>query len=1018
MRNWCRIFSAVATAMTLHLSAGEDPLQKVNAYSLYISPEIRPEPGHFPVGILGDHGFTILPFMGLTLTERSHCCYEFLRGKPCSYPAIRISRGLYFFNIWAAHSIFNSKKSRTHGTIKTAVSDSGKPYPRHQVNLFDENSRDYVLAAAASSTKAVAERDGRHILFWGIDNEWELPLDYSPEARAAFPLWLEKNYSGDLKKFNRAWRRNCKSFQEAEPPKIDDYSREPGAWLDWRRFQEETYADFLHDYFKAIQESDPQKRPVISKSTQCTIEMQATVRNRTLNHELLASRTRDLSRGWYGIDQYGHDDRSAYELNYLYHCILPDDPAEESKYRHGLFLAEANNHAGPGWQFAQTFWRLPANGLKGINFFVLGYFGAANDYATFGMTAPDGTRRSRFYYLTRFANLIHRSERFWHDAFPLPGLPKLAILMPQRDVLLAGNTGVSLWDFSTNNRLNVFRHLRDAGFWVDILPYGKLTPQQLSRYQALFLINAEHLSARECAGIAEYVKNGGLLFADMLAGLYDEHHIESRGLESVLGIAHKGVYKGIEVSPDDLWFNTPTGRVIRGDGKILADLKTAELVNKNDIAESAKTPMITRNRFGKGAARWYSTRLGALRSESAGAHVVSEWFASQLKSEGILPAFQISGRKRKDFLRVEQPLIDQKGNCAIVVAGLTGEKVPAQHLTISLPGSNHFRYAFWGAAENSILEKINFSQKDGTASFALPELKSAGVIYLFPEHPPVLGIKLESRSALLIDGATPELVPGERFRALVQIVNPTDREIRSGNLRVKCLGDWTVFPQAVAVGTLKPGEIKMIPFAITVPETSGYFIPNFVYPVLATLETEGKRIALCNAVTAVKLDPTKHEYLLSDNQINMKFPRPFVLRTGAEYRYNMPSEQFRDPANAKQKGQSGSALTRGHTWYRNQVRFTTDRAEVIFDLKKRYAITKLGFYAPKNNPVRSVNVQIGEDEKSFRNAKTGAIEDQKNGWIMLPVDGSSGQYVKIYLEFKNTTPCLLDEIEVYGRPLK
>lgn len=807
---------AAAALAALPIFAADEPLQKTNAYSLHIAEDIRPEKGHFPVGILGDHGFAILPFMGLTMTERSHCCYEFLRGQPCSYPAISVTRGLYFFNIWAAHTVFNSKKSKTHGTIKTAVNDADKPYTRHQVNLFDKNSRDYVLAAAAATTKTVAKRDGKNILLWGIDNEWEQPLDYSPEARAAFIPWLEKTYSGDLKKLNRAWQKDYKSFRDAVPPKVNDFNREPGAWLDWRRFQEENYAGFIRDYFQAVQENDPQKRPVISKSTQCTIEMQATVRNRSLNHEILADKTRDLSKGWYGIDQYGHNDRSAYELNYLYHCVLPGSPAEERKYRHGIFLAEANNHAGPGWQFAQTFWRLLGNGLKGINFFVLGYFGAANDYATFGMTAPDGTRRDRFFYLTRFANLIHRSEQFWHDAIPAPGLPKLALLMPQRDVLLAGNTGMSWWDFSTNNRLNVFMNLRNTGCWVDILPYGKLTPEYLQQYRALFLINAEHLSAKECAGITDYVKNGGILFADMRAGFYDEHHLETRGLEKVLGVEHKGVHKGIEVSPDDLWYNSPFGRVIRSDGKILAELKTAELLNKNDIFNSAKTPMITQNRFGKGVACWYSTRLGSLRPESSGQKVVSEWFADQLKREGILPAYRTTFNNTEP-LRVEQPLIDQNGNCAIIVAGLTEQTLPAQELTIRLPSPNRYRNAFWSSADNSSLERIAFSQKDGMGTFSLPEMKTAGIICLFPDHAPMLGMKIESQNKVANDNTTAELIPGAAFRVSVQVVNPANREADAGSVRVECLKGWSISPEIAAVGVLKPGEIKTVSFEIEVP---------------------------------------------------------------------------------------------------------------------------------------------------------------------------------------------------------
>lgn len=175
-----------------------------------------------------------------------------------------------------------------------------------------------------------------------------------------------------------------------------------------------------------------------------------------------------MARDGTALTQYGHGDRNAYEINYFFNALRPVDPADHGV--RGVFSAESNNHAGPGWQFAQTYWRLLGNGLRGINFFVIGNFGGERDYATFSLTHPDGTRRDRFFYLPRFTAAIHRRETFWSRAFPAENIPRIALLVPQRDTALAADTGRSWWDYSINDRLSVYSHLRGLGYWVETIP--------------------------------------------------------------------------------------------------------------------------------------------------------------------------------------------------------------------------------------------------------------------------------------------------------------------------------------------------------------------------------------------------------------------------------------------------------------------------------------------------------------------------------------------------------------------
>ncbi len=953
-------FKTLALLLAVGSLGAAEPLANSAAYTLEMAPDLSNRQYLFPIGVLGDHGFRTIPYMGLNLTERSHCDYAFREGKPSTYKASETRNGINFFNIWAAHSLYRSRETKNYGTLKNSMSADGKSHGRHQLNVFDPQTRKYVGDAARRTVGEVLKVDSPAVYIWGIDNEWELPVDYSPEAMQEFHKWLEKEYNGDLSMLNRAWKADYKSFGEAVPPSVEDSRKRPGAWLNFRRFQELAYADFIADYFRAIQDADPEKRPVISKSTQCTLEMQAVARKRSMNHELLADATRELGRGWYGIDQYGHNDRNIYELNYLYNCIRPTDPTDK-KFRPGIFYGETNNHAGPGWQFAQTYWRTLSNGAKGIEFFVMGSHGGAADYATFGMTYSDGIRRDRFYYLSRLASLIHRSEKFWYEAAPAENLPRLAMLMPQRDVQLSADTGVSWWDYSNNNRLSVFGHLRNMGYWVDVIPYGKLDPKFLSHYQGLVLVDAEHLSKTECDNIKSFVADGGVLLADMRAGNFNEHHLETAGLAEVLGLKYKGVYSGIEVSPDDLWYNTEYGNVIRADGKILADLTTATLLNADDVFNNAKGAWITLNTFGKGKAMWFNTRLGALRPESVEPKVVSKWFGKQLETAGLAPAYS-SNNGNTEKMRVELPVVDAQGNCAIIIAGCTREALPQGKLTVAIPAGD-YKSAFWSAAEGAKLEKLDFVARGNQLTFNMPEIKTAGVIYLFPAGPPMLGLIIEGlKDTAQNDPYTYKAKPGQSFQVTVQLVNPSNQEMTGGEVKLQALQDWTIGKPERTVRNIPSGKILKYEFKVTVPEDKGQFTPEFIYPLVASFEKDGKRLAVNNAIVTMEVDRTRYEHLLSDNTTRGSLYRLFGIRTKATSLLEAPDT-------------------------------------IVYDLNDEYALTRV---QARNGNSQDMTVSVSRDGKEY-----------------MPFQPEAkGRYVKITMTFKDGKNARIGEVEIYGKPLK
>lgn len=841
------LFSAALSAAGA-LFCADDPLQKSNAYTLELDENMKPSSGFFPLSILRNDKMDVLPRIGYTFTDGGgHQCLEFRLGKPCTYHAKVTDRSPVFVSLWAAHTAAGSRRTKHYGTLKNSMNPSGKSNGKHNLNLNDPNTCKYILDCERASVQKVIEVNGDYVFMWHLDNEWELPMDYSPEARAAFVQFAKKLYGNDLAEFNKVWGADYKRFEDFTAPTLDEANARPGAWLDWRRFQEEVYTDFMARRFRNVSETDKGRRRVIFKGTQCTLEMPAVYKTRLNNHEMLADKTREYSKGWYGMDMYGNTDRNCYENNYFYNCIRnPQNPDDRSR-DWGVFSAETNNHTGPDWQFAESFWRVLSNGVKGFDFFTLGRKGAKGDWATFGFTrSTDGVRRGKFYYASRLGSMIHRTENFWAKSWPASE-GAVAMLIPTRDVLLSEPAGASRWDYSQNNRLNVYTHLREAGYRVDVLPYGKLNDAYLGKYSALVLVGADHLTERETAAISRYVENGGVLFADGQCGFFDEHHREKRGLEQVLGIKMGKVYKGIDVSPDDLWIDDGEGNSIRCDGKITGSVTTASLLNADAVANSLKVPMLTRNSYKKGTAFWINTRLGCMRNEGE-PHVVGSWLKRVLSSAGVEP--QVRTERETPYLRVETPMTDASGNSITVIAN-TIQKVHAPVTAeILLPAADYSEF-YWAEAESSSFRPFGDVEnlKNGWYRIRIPEVRTAAVLYAWKKPVPMLGVEvLRSRNAksAATDRWTPLCGKGETIRVKV-----TGANLPQGKLRLRAFADWKVIPAEIGIS----GKDKLVEqvFTVTLPETSRLYEPENPCPLVAeAADGTGKRTAVCNAVVAVE----------------------------------------------------------------------------------------------------------------------------------------------------------------------
>ena len=1000
---------------------GADRRTTIGAQSLCLGASQLPLAGYFPLGfVLGENGVYEQGFerlIPLGFNESQTIIVPWAGGDSPAMPAASRS-GLWLVCCWSAYVLgqidLATFKTRW-GRLPAAVDANGQP-AHSGASVFSRRTRRYLVDrdanCVAANLKGWSGQSDR-VRCWGIDNEWNLPLDYSPVAKRAFRRWLAATYHS-VAALNAAWGRHYSTFGQAEPPGpgpgstmyhytsfdlASAWSPNYAAWLDWHAFQEASYAATVAERFSAIRAADPARRPVVSKNSDWTIEDTIVAKAAMVDLGLVAEKIRSASGGLMALDSYQTGEAACYLPNYVFHCIRPLSGAPG----YGVFLSETNDGAPSGRAFARTYWRLPSNGLKAVNYFCLGGVGDTGDYAADGFVTPTGRMLPKLYYAARWANMIHRTERFWTEARPRPAVPRVAILMPHRDVMIAPNPAWRDYSWAPipplNNRIAVFGWLREQGYWVDVIPYQKLHPGYLASYGALLLIGADHLTADECAAIADYVRSGGCVLADTAAGYFDEHHRVHRGLDEVLGVQRRGVdINKVLRSRSRVAFATRWGQVA-GEGRVRASLTTAELLYPSSQADRASqadrvtagTGRATRNRFGRGMGIWLNTQLGTLRSAVPAAPAM--WLAELLRRAGVRPAYEVArfahvpAVRAARQLRLEQPYVNAAGSCVLTVANARAQALPA--LTVELPRLEESGGAVWWApAETASLERLPVEPLGGPehrCTIELPAVASAGVIYLLRNGPPLLGFTDFTTGQTGRDGATPLVSPGTAFRTAVQLVNPMASPLPAGTLRLAVPQGWQAEPCEITTALLPADQEARYGITITLSPETLNFRPEWLYPLVARWSTGASSgsppEAICTAHVQVRLSAAQVPRLLSDNP-GWKNYR-YRIRTGCARKL---------------------LVSRVH-----------DTAVVLFDLKRVYEVNRIRIHS---RAVLHFSVAASRDGRCFAQVDAGDVMHPQGlweAWLVSRIFRAQGRYLRVTAKLRPGEKLDPAAVEVWGR---
>jgi len=344
--------------------------------------------------------------------------------------------------------------------------------------------------------------------------EDDLDLCFSTHCMKAMREWLKGEYF-TLAALNKQWGANFTSWDEVVPD--DTYEAQArgnyASWADHRTFMEKTYADTFEYVFGELRKIDPQG--------------------------ILLNSGTQVSGAHNGCD-YSRINQFTKHLNAY-------DGGNQLDF-HRCFNPEVKISGGAGYGVLgkDVFYNFYRNLFKGANggAYVFWQYSTLDPDLTFSQSGKDmveGFRELRGEGIGKLVGLaepdnngvaIHYSYPSIHAAWVVDGKIE--------DHVVYDPSSATMRRFNSN-RDGWVKALRDAGLQFDFIAYGDVERGKLisKGYKTLILPMSVALSDKEAEAIREFARRGGVVIADALPGVMDEHCAfrDRRALADLFGVA-------------------------------------------------------------------------------------------------------------------------------------------------------------------------------------------------------------------------------------------------------------------------------------------------------------------------------------------------------------------------------------------------------------------------------------------------------------------------------------------------
>ena len=497
-------------------------------------------------------------------------------------------------------------------------------------------------------------KDSPALRIWNLWNEPTDPLCLCPHSLEKFALWLKQKYP-TLEALQSAWAGEYYIFKPVLPNTLDELDakwlarvfqlplrgRDTAMRLDALEFQIHHSAEHLAFLQSLVRKYDAVHETHSNPATTAINPLYAGISPWEL------AKVQDSISG--SIHPHGmfsplEENPEEYPRAMLSAMDLIRSWADGKnawigEYQAGSTYAKTNAYTPRGADISSTLYHALARGLKGVVFWEWQAWRQSSfETAEFSLRNPsDGGPTERSEAVREFGVFLDKYQSCLSQLAP-PHV-EVAILHSMEqfadDIVLGRQSWLGGGHFQA--AYAVHQSLVRAGISCDFVTESQL-PDKLREYRVLFLPYVRVIAPKAAAAIANFIRNGGAVWADGRCGFLDRHHflrgvVPGNGLDQVFGCRESD-----EVAP------FAKDRLYRKDGFAVEPYREIQRLEVYEgaevLAECNGYPAAVRNHLGKG-----STELWGTYVTVGGKVELSKLILPFLASHGIRASIPIKSGK-------------------------------------------------------------------------------------------------------------------------------------------------------------------------------------------------------------------------------------------------------------------------------------------------------------------------------------------------------------------------------------
>ena len=403
------------------------------------------------------------------------------------------------------HADFRASPVKNHPETVRRDQDGISPSVGTRRQYCQSSDRFFAFSRRVVEKMAEAFRDRKEIIVWQLDNELsstsELGMCCCPRCEREFRRWLKEKY-GTIDALNRAWNAASWSSRFTDWEEITLPVHRVGWKLDLYRCMSDRLLGLILEHRDILKKANPAWRITTNTWTSFSADID------------IARGARELD--FYSCDSYVTDPAIAFMRSFwdLYRN-LKGVPAPFAVGETGVQRYPSREG---GFDARPWFWEMVGRGAETIGYFRWRQSVMGEEELVSPSIIPWSGEPKMIYENLKKMKQEYDSLGVDWDAIPLER-GDAAILVDMETAFLHRVDGDSQMLGIAVGTVNAA--LSALGFQVDVIPMENVA-EDLSAYKLVALPTVEYVSPAMQMRLKEYVRNGGLLFAEHRLNIKDE----------------------------------------------------------------------------------------------------------------------------------------------------------------------------------------------------------------------------------------------------------------------------------------------------------------------------------------------------------------------------------------------------------------------------------------------------------------------------------------------------------------